>query len=132
MVARKFDMNFRMMVLAGFSGGIAMATSAVASPLRLTDSQLDGITAGAAATTVSGSSGTALGTAGVYEFATARQFGPIQVAVGAGTAVAVGRSPETSEGVNASGDAVLSRTFHDGGQLASFSSGVGLALSFGK
>src|SRR6185312_2299862 len=75
LVARKFDMNFRMMVLAGFSGGIAMATSAVASPLRLTDSQLDGITAGAAATTVSGSSGTALGTAGVYEFATARQFG---------------------------------------------------------
>jgi hypothetical protein len=125
-------MNFRIMVLAGFSGAIAMATPAVASPLRLTDSQLDGITAGAAATTVSGTSGTALGTAGVYEFATARQYGPLQVAVGTGTAVAVGRSPETSERANGSGDVVFTDTFHSGGQLVSLSSGFGLALSFGK
>lgn len=125
-------MNLRMMVLAGFSGGIAMATSAVASPLRLTDSQLDGITAGTAVAIVSGTSGTALGTAGVYEFATARQVGPVQVAVGTGTAVAVGLSPQTSEAVNGSGDAVLTQTFHGGGQLVSFSSGVGLAVSFAK
>lgn len=113
-------------------GLVALGSPAFASPLQLTDAQLDGITAGTATITVTDSAGALLGLVNAGSLAFALQAGPLNVAIGEGAAYGLGIAPTSTISVTGSGDMVITRTKTGGGQFISFSGGAGVSLSFGK
>lgn len=127
-------MKIFMTALGGLMGLLAFTAPGMASPLHLSDNQLDTITAGATGIDVTASSFAGAGLFGPHTsadtFAVALQKGPVGVAFGDGFAFAIGTNPSSNVSITGSGGQVMTNTVTVGAGPISFSGGVGLATSF--